>query len=72
MLAGDISGASSLSAENLTAESVTIEASGASRGHVHATQSLTADASGASAIYYSGDPKDRQVETSGASSIKRR
>lgn len=71
-LHGDISGASTLSAENLTAERVEIETSGASRSHVNATESLTADASGASTIYYSGEPKNREVGTSGASSIKRR
>jgi hypothetical protein len=71
-LVGEVSGASSLSAEKLSAENVMIEASGASNGYVTATQSLTAEASGASTIYYSGTPKNLTEETSGASSIKRR
>jgi hypothetical protein len=71
-LHGEVSGASSLVAEKLPAERVTIEASGASKGYVTATQSLTAEASGASTIYYSGNPKSLDKETSGASSIKRR
>lgn len=71
-LVGDVSGASSLVAEQLSVETVLIEASGASNGYVNATESLTADASGASAIYYYGNPKTTAVETSGASSIKRR
>jgi hypothetical protein len=71
-LDGSVSGASSIMAEKLSAEQVTIEASGASKSHVHATSSLSADASGASTIYYSGQPKNIEEETSGASSIKRR
>jgi len=72
ILRGEVSGASALLAEKLTAERVMIEASGASKGHVYATASLTAEASGASTIYYSGEPKNIEEETSGASSIKRR
>jgi hypothetical protein len=71
-LVGEISGASSLSAEDLSAERVMIEVSGASKGHITATEWLTAEASGASTITYAGDPKNREVETSGASSVKRR
>ena len=65
----DLSGASRLEAENLQAEEASIDASGASRATVFATREIEAEASGASNITYSGNPKSVNKNASGASSI---
>lgn len=65
-----ISGASELRAGCMDAQDVTIEASGASDGSVMASRKVVAKSSGASDILVYGDATDRQVETSGASSIE--
>jgi hypothetical protein len=54
----------------LTAKSAKASANGASTIHVHATGDLTADASGASTIRYTGNPPDVKANDSGASSVK--
>ena len=66
------SGASGIDAESLTVENADAEASGASSTTVSATNELTADASGASTIYYAGEPKSLKQNSSGASSIKKK
>ncbi len=71
-LESDASGASSIDAVNLKVEDAEVEASGASNTTVSATNKLKADASGASTIYYTGEPKNLSQKTSGASSIKRK
>lgn len=71
-LTSEVSGASSFNSEKLNSQHVQIEASGASKGYVHATEHLHAEASGASTIYYHGEPKHLEQETSGVSSIERR
>jgi hypothetical protein len=63
------SGASQLDATELTAETVAAELSGASTGHVNVTNELSADASGASTLYYAGQPGKMQKRTSGASNV---
>jgi|SRR5688572_3088197 len=68
----DLSGASQLYADEFNSDVVTVECSGASKCHVHANTSITIDASGASNIYYSGDPKNVIRETSGVSKIAKR
>lgn len=68
----DISGASQLLADELNSDVVSVECSGASTCHVHANTSITMDASGASNVYYSGNPKDIVREASGASMIAKR
>lgn len=66
-----ISGASSLKTEELVNKETLVHASGASAAKVYAGEIFKAEASGASSIKYFGDPKDKSIETSGASSIKR-
>lgn len=64
----DVSGASNVDAESLKAENATVDASGASFVGVNVWGDLKSDASGASRIVYSGDPKNVEKRTSGASS----
>lgn len=68
----DASGASKIDAENLTAENAEVGASGASSATVSAANELKADSSGASSIYYTGEPKNLVQNASGASSIKKK
>lgn len=67
----DLSGASRINAVNLTAENVSVEASGASKIDVFVSDELYADLSGASRLNYSGEPKNVQEKTSGASSVNK-
>lgn len=71
-LSADMSGASFLDAENLKAENASIEASGASKADVFVSNDLKADLSGASKVYYSGNPKNFENQTSGVSVIKQK
>ncbi|MBB6612082.1 DUF2807 domain-containing protein [Pontibacter sp. Tf4] len=68
----EAAGACSINAENLQAKHVVIEASGMTVASVFASNSLRADASGASNITYSGNPKSTQVDANGASKVKRK
>lgn len=65
-----MSGASKLDAENLKAENVSVDSSGASSATVFVTNELKADLSGATNVTYLGSPKNVQKKTSGASSVK--
>lgn len=65
----EVSGASKLDAENLKAERAKIESSGASKVSVCASETIDANASGASTIRYSGNPKSINKNASGASVI---
>lgn len=71
-LESNASGASGIDAEGLKVENADIEASGASNTTVSAINELKADASGASTIYYTGEPKSISPKTSGASSVKKK
>ncbi|MCU0239349.1 MAG: DUF2807 domain-containing protein [Pyrinomonadaceae bacterium] len=66
----DASGASKIDAENLKSENALVNASGACKIDVFVTNELKADASGASKIIYTGEPKNIIKDTSGASSVK--
>ncbi len=68
-LSVEASGASRVEASDLKATKATAEASGASKIYVNATESVEADASGASGISYSGNPKNVKKSASGASSV---
>jgi len=68
----DVSGATKVDAENLKAENASVEASGASHIDVNVTGRLTADASGASKISYSGSPTSVEKKASGASKVSPR
>lgn len=71
-LNSEASGASGIDAEGLTVENADVEASGASSSTVSATNELKVDASGASTIYYTGEPKNLNQKSSGASSVKKK
>lgn len=71
-LKADASGASSIDAENFKVEDVDIDASGASSATVLATEELHANASGASKIFYVGEPKRIQKNASDVSSISKK
>ena len=66
------SGASEIDAEMLKVEYASVEASGASSATVSAATDLKAEVSGASSIYYTGDPKNVVPKSSGASTIKKK
>jgi hypothetical protein len=66
----ELSGASRLDAENLKAENVDVDGSGASNASVNVSGDLKADLSGASKVTYTGNPKNLEKSTSGASSVK--
>lgn len=66
----DLSGASQFEADGLRSETARVEASGASRADIFVSNDLTAEVSGASKVYYSGNPKDLTKKTSGASCIR--
>lgn len=68
----DMSGASNLDAENFLTAKTVVEASGASKAAVFVTETLTADASGASKILYTGNPKTVREDESGASRVSPR
>lgn len=68
----DITGASLVDAEQLKAVNVDIQASGASKINVNVSGTLHTEASGASRIVYSGDPKSVDNHQSGASSISKK
>jgi len=63
-------GASSITADKLICENVEADASGASSISCNATNSLSADSSGASTIYYFGTPKTISKDTSGAGRVE--
>lgn len=69
-LDANLSGASQMRAGCLDAQVVNVETSGASEASVMASQKVTAKSSGASDILIYGDAPERNVETSGASSIE--
>lgn len=68
----EASGASKISAYELESNSAIINCSGASTIKVYTKESLNGDASGASNIYYKGNPLKVIVDTSGAASISKR
>lgn len=71
-LESNASGASGIDAESLTVNDADVEASGASNTTVFAANNLKADASGASTIYYTGEPKNVEPKSSGVSSVKKK
>ena len=66
----ELSGASKVEAESLKTENVTVDGSGASSAFVNVSGDLKADLSGASNVTYTGNPRNLQKSTSGASSVK--
>jgi phage shock protein PspC (stress-responsive transcriptional regulator) len=67
----DIAGASKLDASRLVANVVEVEAAGACNVDVHATNTLRADAAGASKVRYKGNPSNVVTDVAGASKVSR-
>ncbi|MCU0509526.1 MAG: DUF2807 domain-containing protein [Anaerolineae bacterium] len=65
------SGASTLRLQDLASGDTRVDASGASTIVVNPSGRLTGDASGASTVRYAGSPATVQVDTSGASSVRK-
>jgi hypothetical protein len=68
----DVSGASNIDAEQLNAVKADVDASGASKVAVNVSSDLHTDASGASRIVYSGEPKMVENRQSGAGSVTKK
>jgi len=64
-----VSGASQIQAENLSIDSLTMDLSGASHAAVTVTGTISASASGASNLTYSGTPTFTRKDVSGGSAI---
>lgn len=71
-LSVDVSGASNIDADELTAVNANVDASGASHVYVNVSGELHAEASGASRVVYSGDPKSVDNRQSGAGTVSRK
>jgi hypothetical protein len=70
-LDADCSGACKLYLADLKATTVDFDCSGASSAEFWVTESLDVEGSGASNVRYKGEPKTVNVNTSGASSVKK-
>jgi hypothetical protein len=68
----DVAGGSQIDLSNFPVDNITVSAAGASTATVNASGKLNADASGASQIYYLGDPTLGEINSSGASSVDRK
>ena len=70
LLTADVSGAGNLKANNLEAETAKIKVTGAGDAKVNVKQTLDADVSGAGSIIYKGNPAERNVNITGAGSVR--
>lgn len=68
----DLSGAARVSASQLEAKTVRVKVSGASRLSTSASQEIRGEASGASDVAFTGNPKSVRVQSSGASSVRKK
>ncbi|MEY3874440.1 MAG: hypothetical protein RL363_1161 [Bacteroidota bacterium] len=68
----ELSGASEANLFDLYTKAVKVQASGASSAEVNVAQLLKAQASGASSIEYKGNAAVKELNSTGASSVKRR
>jgi hypothetical protein len=71
-LDADASGASHLGLDNFPVNNTSVELSGASGGTINLGGTLNADLSGASHLYYIGEPTLGDLDTSGSSSISKK
>lgn len=71
-LDADASGASHLGLNNFPIHNANVELSGASAGTINLDGTLNADLSGASHLYYIGEPTLGELNTSGGSSISKK
>lgn len=68
-LQGELSGSAGLKAQAEATRRVALALSGASEALVWPTEELVATASGASTLHHQGQPKRKQVETSGSAEV---
>jgi len=68
----DVSGASSLNLDDFTVNNADVDFSGASSGTINLNGRLDADLSGASRLWYIGEPTMGTIDTSGASTISKK
>ncbi len=68
----DASGASDIKNYTLSADNCIATISGASDVKITVNKTISAKASGASSLYYKGNPERKEIESSGASSISQR
>lgn len=68
----EASGASTVRLDNYTSTDTSVRASGASNVTVNPSGKLTGNASGASTVAYTGSPASVQVDTSGASNVRKK
>ena len=71
-MVADVSGASSFKLDDFIVNNADIDFSGASSGTVNLTGILNADLSGASRLWYIGEPTMGTIDTSGASTISKK
>jgi hypothetical protein len=69
-LTAEVSGAGDLKSSHLIAEKVKVKVSGAGNAKVNAVKTIDADVSGAGSIIYKGNPAERNVNISGAGSVR--
>lgn len=69
-LDASVTGAGTLKANNLEVEKATVKVSGAGDAKVNVSQSIDADVSGAGSIIYKGKPTERNINISGAGSVR--
>lgn len=71
-MVADVSGASSLKLDDFTVNNADVDLSGASSGTINLDGRLDADLSGASRLWYIGEPSMGNIDTSGASTISQK
>ena len=71
-MVADVSGASSFHLDDFTVNNAAINFSGASSGTVNLNGRLDADLSGASRLWYIGEPTMGTIDTSGASTLSKK
>ena len=68
----NVSGASRLNLDDFTVDNVDVNFSGASSGTVNLSGRLDANLSGASTLWYIGEPTSTDINTSGASTVSKK
>jgi len=71
-MVADVSGASSLKLDDFTVNNADVDFSGASSGTINLNGRLDADLSGASRLWYIGEPTMGTIDTSGAATLSKK
>ena len=70
LLAAKVSGAGDLKSYDLVSDSVIVKISGSGSAKVNSTKAIDAEVSGAGNVIYKGEPVERNVNISGAGSVR--